>query len=166
VSEAQQLPGWSVGSYVRRDPYWLVAKCRRGSLEVLTARLPDGRSMLPVFSFEDEATHYLCNGIRGSWQLRPTRAGELVSLLCSLCSKIDLVALDPMSDVETDVVNALVSLGRERFVDVLLRREAPAPLSPSSSTLPRLADGGRGVCAHTKGARKYSFHQVGGASVS
>ena len=158
MSDAQQLPGWSVVSYVRRDPYWLVAKCRRGSLEVLTARLPDGRSMLPVFSFEDEATHYLRNGIRGSWHVRRTQAGKLVSLLCSLCSKIDLVALDPMSDVETDDVNRLVSLGRERFVDVLLRREAHPPPSPSSSTLPRLADGGRGVCARTTGAWKYSFH--------
>ena len=166
MSEAKQLPEWSVGSYVRRDPYWLVAKRRRGRLEVLTTALVDGRRVLPVFSFEGEAALYLRNGIRGSWQPRPTRAGELVSLLCSLCSKIDLVALDPMSDVETDVVNALVSLGRERFVDVLLRREAPTPLSPSSSTLPRLADGGRGVCAQTTETRKYSFHQVGAASVS
>jgi hypothetical protein len=158
VSEAKQLPECSVGSYVRRDPYWLVAKRRRGRLEVLTTALVDGRRVLPVFSFEGEAALYLRNDIRGSWQPRPTRAGELVSLLCSLCSKVDLVALDPMSDVETDVVNALVSLGRERFVDVLLRREAPAPLSPSSSTPPRLAGGGRGVCAHTKGAWKYSFH--------
>ena len=166
MSEAKQLPEWSVGSYVRRDPYWLVAKRRRGRLEVLTTALVDGRRVLPVFSFEGEAALYLRNGIRGNWQPRPTRAGELVSLLCSLCSTIDLVALDPVSEDETDVVNELVSLGRERFVDVLLRREAPTPLSPSSSTLPRLADGGRGVCAQTTETRKYSFHQVGAASVS
>jgi hypothetical protein len=148
-----------------------VARRSRGRLEVLTTALADGRRVLPVFSSEEEAALYLRNAIRGSWQLRPTRAGELVSVLCSLCSTIDLAALDPISDVENDDVNALVSLGRERFVDVLLRREAfaekaPAPLSPSSSALPWLADGGRGVCARTTGAWKKTLHQVGAASVS
>jgi hypothetical protein len=150
VSEAQQLPEWSVGSYVYRNPYWLVAKRRRGRLEVLTTALVDGRRVLPVFSFEEEAAIYLRRSIRGSWQLRPTRTGELVSLLCSLCSTIDFVALDPMSDLETDVVNGLVSLERERFMDVLFRREASATLSPGASRIPRLVDGGGGVCAQTK----------------
>jgi hypothetical protein len=148
VSEAQQLPVWSVGTHVRRNPYWLVAKRRRGRLEVLTTELPDGRRTLPVFSFEEEAALYLRHGIQGSWQLRRTQAGELVSLLCSLCSKVELVTLDPMPDVETDVVNGIVSLERERFVDVLLRREASATLSPGAYRLPRLVDGGRGVCSN------------------
>jgi hypothetical protein len=47
--------------------------------------------------------------------------GELVSLLYGPCREVELVALDPMSDVETDVMNRLVSLERGRFVDVLLR---------------------------------------------
>lgn len=135
MSEAQQPPGSSsVGAHVRRDPFWLIAKRRRGRLEVLIERSADGRRVLPVFSFAEEANIYLRLGIRGSWQIRPTRAGELVSLLCSLCSKVELVALDPMSDIETDVVNGLVTLERERFVDVLLRRETPATLSRGRST--------------------------------
>ncbi len=84
--------------------------------------LDDGRTVLPVFSFEEEAALYLRRGLRGSWQLRRTEAGELVSLLCSLCREVELVALDPVSDVEADVMNGFVSLERERFVDVLLRR--------------------------------------------
>jgi hypothetical protein len=125
VSEAQQLPGWLVGARGCRNPYWLVAKRRRGRLEVLTTKgLADGRRVLPVFSFEEEANVYLRHGIRGSWQLRQTQAGELVSLLYSLCGKVDLVALDPISDAETEVMNRLVSLERARFVDLLLRNEA------------------------------------------
>lgn len=124
MSEAQQLPGWSAGTRVHRNPYWLAARRRRGRLEVLTTRLPDGRRMLPVFSFEAEAALYLRHGTRGGWQLRRTQAGELVSLLYSLCSQVELVALDPMPGVEAGVMNGLVSLERERFVGVLLRKAA------------------------------------------
>ncbi len=106
----------------RRNPFWLITKRRHAGVDVLTMGLDDGRTVLPVFSFEEEAALYLRRGLRGSWQLRRTEAGELVSLLCSLCREVELVALDPVSDVEADVMNGFVSLERERFVDVLLRR--------------------------------------------
>jgi hypothetical protein len=93
-------------------------------LEVLTTSLADGRRVLPVFSFEEEAALFLCLGLHGSWQVRRTGPGELVSLLYGPCREVELVALDPMSDVETDVMNKLVSLERRRFVDVLLRSQA------------------------------------------
>jgi hypothetical protein len=124
VTQAPQHVGWSVDTTVRRSPYWLLAKHRCGRLEVLITGLADGRRVLPVFSFEEEASLYLRHGTRGSWQVRQTRAGELASLLCGLCSKVELVALDPISDVETDAMNTLVNLERERFMDFLLRREA------------------------------------------
>jgi hypothetical protein len=121
VSEAQQLPGGSSGgAHVRRNPFWLIAMRSRGTLEVLTTVLTDGRRVLPVFSFAEEAAIYLRCDIRRSWQLRPTSTGELVSLLYGPCRKVQLVALDPISDIEADVVNRLVSLERERFVDLLL----------------------------------------------
>lgn len=147
MSEAQQLPGWSVGTLVRRNPYWLIAKRRRGRLEVLTTRSPDGRRMLPVFSFEEEAALFLHQSTQGGWQLRQTQAGELLSLLCSLCSEVELVAFDPIPGVETALINGLVSLERERFVDVLLRKADPR-CSPGS---PALA-GSSGACSQTKGA--------------
>ena len=83
--------------------------------------MADGRRVLPVFSFEEEAVLYLCLGGQGSWQVRRTGPGELVSLLYGPCREVQLVALDPMSDVETEVMNGLVSLERGRFVDILLR---------------------------------------------
>ena len=130
MSQAPQLIGWSVDAAVRRSPYWLLARHRFGRLEVLTMSLVDGRRVLPVFSFEEEAALFLCLGVRGTWQVRRTGPGELVSLLYGPCMQVELVALDPMSEVETDVINNLVSLGRKRFVDILLRREASLRLSP------------------------------------
>jgi len=121
VTQAPQLVGESVGTAVRRSSYWLLATRRCGGLEAFTTGLADGRRVLPVFSFEEEAALFLCLGVEGSWQVRPTGPGELVSLLYGLCKEVELVALDPISDVETDVMNRLVSLGRRRFVDVLLR---------------------------------------------
>jgi hypothetical protein len=129
VSQAPQLVGWSVDA-VRRSPYWLLAKRRCGRLEVLTTSLADGRRVLPVFSFEEEAALFLCLGVLGGWQVRRTGAGELVSLLYGPCRQVELVALDPMSEVETDVMNRLISVERGRFVDILLRREASVRLFP------------------------------------
>lgn len=95
-------------------------------------RLADGRSMLPVFSFKEEATLFLRLGVQGGWLVRRVEAGELVSLLYGPCRGIELVALDPVSDVEAAVVNRLVSLGRERFVEVLLRKGASIRLFPDA----------------------------------
>jgi hypothetical protein len=142
VSQAPQLVGWSVDAAVRRSSYWLLAKRRRGRLEVLTTSLADGRAVLPVFSFEEEASLYLRHGTRDSWQVRQTRAGELASLLFGLCSKVELVALDPISDVETDAMNTLVNLERERFMDFLLRREASVRGSQGAPQV-TIAPGGR-----------------------
>jgi hypothetical protein len=128
-SQTPQLIERSANPAVRRRPYWLLAKGRPGRLEVLITSLADGRRVLPVFSFEKEANLYLRLGIRGSWRVRQTQTGELLSLLYCLCNKVDLVALDPMSAVETDVMDRLVSLERERFMDVLLRRETSVRLS-------------------------------------
>jgi hypothetical protein len=130
VSQAPQLVGWSVDAAVRRSPYWLLAKRRCGRLEVLTTSLVDGRRVLPVFSFEEEAALFLCLGVQGTWQVRRTGPGELVSLLYDPCRQVELVALDPMSEIETDVMNRLVSVERGKFVDILLRREASVRLFP------------------------------------
>src|ERR687895_1411549 len=128
-SQAPQLIERSANPAVRRRPYWLLAKGRPGKLEVLITSLADGRSVLPVFSFEEEANLYLRLGIPSGWQVRQTEGGELLSLLYCLCNKVDLVALDPMSAVETNVMDRLVSLERERFMDILLRKETSVRLS-------------------------------------
>ena len=102
---------------------------RRGvRVDIWTMILADGRSVLPVFSFEEEAALFLSLGVQGSWQVRRVGAGELISLLYGPCRGVELVALDPVSDVETAVVNRCMSLGRKRFVDVLLRKAASVRL--------------------------------------
>ena len=156
MSQAPQLVGRSVNAAVRRSPYWLLVKRRQGRLEVLTTALTDGRKVLPVFSFEGEADLFLRLGIPGSWRVRQTEAGELVSLLCGLCNKVELVALDPMSDVENNLMDRLVSLERERFMDVLLRREASVRLSPDATqTTPALNDH-RSISAQTKSTTSWN----------
>jgi hypothetical protein len=128
VSEAlRPLKGFSY-PLEQRNSYWLITKRRRGRVDVWTMGLADGRSVLPVFSFEEEAALFLRLGVQGIWQVRPAEAGELVSLLYGPCRGVQLVALDPVSDVETAVVNRCVSLGRKRFVDVLLRKAASVRL--------------------------------------
>ena len=87
---------------------------------MLISFLGGGREVLPVFSFEEEANFYLRHGIQGNWQPRRTQAGELVSLLYSLCSKVTLVALDPISDVESDAMTKNVATATEssRLMDL------------------------------------------------
>lgn len=130
MSEALQLLKGASRAPGRRNSYWLIAKVRRGSMDVFTMGLDDGRSVLPVFSFEEEAALFLRVGAQGCWEVRRVEAGELVSLLYGPCRGVELVALDPVSEVESDVMNKLVSLGRKRFVDVLLRKEASVRLVP------------------------------------
>ena len=121
----QPLKSSSRQSGQRGSSYWLVSRRGRGRVDVWTMRVADGRCVLPVFSFEEEATLFLSLGVQGSWQVRRVGPGELVSLLYGLCRGVELVALDPVSDVEAAVVNRCVSLTRKRFVDVLLRKGTP-----------------------------------------
>jgi hypothetical protein len=144
VTQALQLAGRSVGTAMRRSPYWLLAKRRLGRLEVLTTSLADGRRVLPIFSFEEEANLYLSLGAEGSWRVRQTEVGELLSLLYCLCNKVEVVALDPVSEIETDVLCRLVSFERERFVDVFLRRRVSAREELGSMPAP---DGRRSASA-------------------
>ena len=102
----------------------VISKRRRGRVEIWTMEVADGRSVLPVFSFEEEAALFLSLGVQDSWQVRGVGAGELVSLLYGPCRGAELVALDPVSGAEAAVVNRCVSLTRKRFVDVLLRTGA------------------------------------------
>ncbi len=156
MSQAPWLVDRSVNAGVRRDSFWLLAKRRRGRLEVLTTSLADGRRVLPVFSFEEEADLFLRSGIRGSWRVRQTEGGELLSLLYCLCNKVELVALDPMSDIEIDVMDRLVSLERERFMDFLLRREASVRLSPDATQTTPVLDGRRSISAQTKATASWN----------
>ncbi len=120
----QPLKSSSRQSGQRVSSYWLISKRGRGRVDIWTMGMADGRSVLPVFSFEEEAALFLSLCVQGSWQVRRVGTGELVSLLYGPCRGVELVALDPVSEVEAAEVNRCVSLTRKRFVEVLLRKGA------------------------------------------
>ncbi len=111
----------------RRRPgsaYWLIAKNENGRMEVLAIDLAGGEEALPVFSHEEEAEMFL--GPWGvafeGWQVRESTAGELISVLYGPCAGVERVALDPLPKMVAQRTVGLVSLSRERFLDLLLSR--------------------------------------------
>jgi hypothetical protein len=103
-------------------------------MEVLTICLPSGKEALPVFSFEDEARMFLELGaFDGDWQVRETGAVELISILYCLCAGVRKVVLDPLPS-PTTVLNDLVSMGREAFVEFAGEEGCGAPSAPIVST--------------------------------
>lgn len=101
-------------------PLWLIAKQRCKGLEVFTI----GTDVLPVFSFKEEAEMFLGLGhATDSWRVRETTCGELASVLYGPCREVTHVSLDPVPGMVE-----LVSLSRERFIDVLLCEVTPPPV--------------------------------------
>ena len=83
-------------------------------------RLADGRGVLPVFGFEAEAGLFARLAREGARDVRRIGGDGLVSLLRGPLGGVELVALDPLSDAEADVLEGSVSLARQRFLEFLL----------------------------------------------
>lgn len=110
-----------------RRPLWLVTNHENGRMGVYTLRPNDGREVLPVFSFREEAETFLRLGeAETGWWARETTGGELISLLYGPCASVNEVALDPLPDVDGEVIFDLVGLGREAFLQNFLG-VPPAP---------------------------------------
>lgn len=122
MNEAAQVLQVPANAPARRTTFWLVL--RRGGTEILTRELSDGRRVLPVFSFEEEAILYARTGA-GS-RTRPTSVGELLSILYGPCRGVELVALDPWPNTEAEALTGLVSLGRNRFLNLLMKKDSSA----------------------------------------
>lgn len=109
----------------RRSPgsrYWLMAKNENGRIEVLTVDR-GGEQALPVFGHEEEAEMFLrLGGVGDGWRVRESTAGELVSVLYGPCARVGRVALDPLPEMLDEKAVGLVSLDRERFLDLVLDR--------------------------------------------
>jgi hypothetical protein len=112
---------------------WLIARDRDAGVEVFAVKRGGGR-ILPVFGFEEEAELFLRLGALGDgWRARETSSGELVSVLCEPCARIEKVALDPLPfAVNAEERIDLFCLDREAFTRTLLGerqppRERPAP---------------------------------------
>ena len=118
-----RAPGRQPGS-----PYWLIARNENGWLEVLaTGPLAGAKEALPVFSHREEAEMFLRLWEVGfdGWQARESTPGELISVLYGPCASVERVALDPLPEMVAQRTVGLVSLSRERFVDLVLSRKLP-----------------------------------------
>ena len=100
--------------------YWLIAKNQNGRVEMLTIEC-GGEQALPVFSFEEEAELFLAlGGVGRGWWVRESGAGEIVSVLYGPCAGVRSVVLDPLPEMVAEAAVGLVSLSRERFVELLV----------------------------------------------
>ena len=59
------------------------------------------------------------------WQASESTVGEIISVLCGPCASVERVALDPLPEMVLERTVGLVSLSRERFVDLVLNRAQP-----------------------------------------
>jgi hypothetical protein len=123
---AEQAPRRAAGR-APGSTYWLIARNETSRLEVLATGLADTEKAMPVFSHEEEAELFLGLwevGV-GGWQARESSAGEIISVLCGPCASVERVALDPLPEMLVERTVGLVSLSRERFVDLVMSREQP-----------------------------------------
>lgn len=124
------------------SPYWLITECGAHRVEVLTieppdtTRFPGGQKVLPVFSFREEAEEFLellrkerfrqgrfsVAAPGGGWRIRETTRGELLSLLRGACASVGRILLDPLPEIDAELVVELVGVSRESFMDSLLGR--------------------------------------------
>ena len=109
--------------------YWLIEKYEAGRTKVPTVHLESGEEALPVFSWAEEARMFLTLGTfeEGSWAIRESTAGRLVSMLEEdLRAEVEFVALDPMPEMATPMFGAMISLvtlDRQSFIDGHISRE-------------------------------------------
>ena len=86
--------------------------------------MSSGEEALAAFSFNEEAELFLKLGqeVREGWQTRESSAGEIISLLMGPHVDVGRVALDPAPEMLAQKTSGLVSLDRERFMDIILNR--------------------------------------------
>jgi hypothetical protein len=102
------------------SPYWLVVRHDGLRMSVFTLELAGCEKVLPVFGHVEEAETFLLSLRSSGWQIRETRAGELVSVLFGPCANVGKVALDPPAPrVGAEELVILVSWSRKDFVELL-----------------------------------------------
>jgi hypothetical protein len=107
-------------------PLWyLIARLENNRLRVLT--LTAGET-LPVFGTRRAAHDFLRHGgFGGGWQVRESTAGELISLLMGHLADVEIIALEPRSDLTVSGVSQKGTSKRD-FITALMG----GPLSTSA----------------------------------
>jgi hypothetical protein len=96
---------------------YLIARLENNRLRVLT--LTAGET-LPVFGTRRAAHDFLRHGaFGGGWQVRESTAGELISLLMGHLADVEIIALDPRSDLTVPGVSQKVTSKRD-FITALM----------------------------------------------
>ena len=126
---------------VRRSgsAYWLIVNNENGRIEILIDGLAGkGKEALPVFSHEEETEMFLSlsEAKDDRWRARESTAEELISVLSGPRAGVKEVALDPLPEMVAQRTLGLVSLSRERFMDLLLREDGHR----------RVGENDRGLC--------------------
>ena len=123
MSNAQLLEQSPTQRQDTRRRYWIITKCNRSRLRALTIGLSSGEQALAAFSFQEEAELFRILGrVSKSWHVRESSAGEIASLLMGPHIDTERVALDPAPEMLAQKAGGLVSLNRERFMDIILDR--------------------------------------------
>lgn len=104
------------------EAYWLIVRDEAGWTDVLTLDLEDREEALAVFGLEEEARMFSLRTPGEGWGPGKITTGDLAALLSGPYAGVGFVSLDPSSEIVARGMAALVSLGRERFVDRLVER--------------------------------------------
>lgn len=95
-------------------PRYIIARRENGGVEVLVSSGGPAGSTMPVFLSEASAREFLLSHVpEGSWYVRSTSAGELVSLLLGPCVGVTRVLAD-------DHTGNIGLVGRRSYVDSLV----------------------------------------------
>jgi hypothetical protein len=123
------------GSLMLRS-LWIITSYENNCMELLTVDpdTPTEGSLLPVFSFEEEAQTFLglLEDEQKGWSIRQTTPGELISILLAPCADVRQVLLDPLPLPLGRVMLPYVSESRERFIEKMMeeRRQWTRELVP------------------------------------
>jgi hypothetical protein len=91
---------------------------RDDPVEALTRR-SDGETVLPIFSFREEAELFAHIEAGEYWLVWEMRTEEVLQMLCNSSTLIERVCLDPLPSVVGSEILELVSLSREWFKNLL-----------------------------------------------
>lgn len=109
--------------------WYLISRCENNRMNVLTVFPRDDEETVPIFGTQQMAGEFLRDGGFGAgWHVRESTAGELISLLLSLLSDVNSVALDPPDLTSMERALATNRATKREFMAVLMGRPLLVPV--------------------------------------